>query len=256
GGAQPLPDDGGSGPLRRGVRRHPARGVRGPRHQGPLCEGRTRRGQGPHRHRRPVRAAPQPRAGAGHRPADGRGERPPHSRPPGGEGVRARLRPAPRRLRAVLLDWDGTIVDSAEASFRCYVRLFDSYRIPFDRERFQRTYSPDWYRTYEALGLPRECWAEADARWLGFYAGEENVILGGAREALKRLDEAGIRLGLVTSGTRSRVARELEGLKMGGLFRVVVSAEDVERRKPDPEPLRRGLEFLGMPAAEAAYVGD
>ena len=115
------------------------------------------------------------------------------------------MRPAPRRLRAVLLDWDGTIVDSAEASFRCYVRLFDSYRIPFDRERFQRTYSPDWYRTYEALGLPRECWAEADARWLGFYAGEENVILGGAREALKRLDEAGIRLGLVTSGTRSRV---------------------------------------------------
>ena len=166
------------------------------------------------------------------------------------------MRPAPRPLRAVLLDWDGTIVDSAEASFRCYVRLFDSYRIPFDRERFQRTYSPDWYRTYEALGLPRECWAEADARWLGFYAGEENVILGGAREALKRLDEAGIRLGLVTSGTRSRVARELEGLKMGGLFRVVVSAEDVERRKPDPEPLRRGLEFLGVPAAEAAYVGD
>lgn len=166
------------------------------------------------------------------------------------------MRTPPRPLRAVLFDWDGTIVDSAEASYRCYRRLFESYRIPFDRGHFERTYSPDWYRTYDAVGLPKECWSEADARWLSFYAGEENVVLAGAREALKRLDRAGVRLGLVTSGTRARVARELEGLKMRGLFRVVVSAEDVERRKPDPEPLRRGLESLDVPAAEAAYVGD
>ena len=166
------------------------------------------------------------------------------------------MRTPPRPLRAVLFDWDGTIVDSAEASFRCYVRLFESYRIPFDRERFQRTYSPDWYRTYDALGLPKECWSEADARWLGYYAGEENVMLGGAREALVHLQQAGIALGIMTSGNRARVAREIEGLRLRGLFGAVVSAEDVEKRKPDPEPIVRGLELLGVPAGEAAYVGD
>jgi len=166
------------------------------------------------------------------------------------------LKALPRPLRAVLFDWDGTIVDSAEASFRCYVRLFESYRIPFDRDRFQRTYSPDWYRTYVALGLPKECWDEADARWLGLYAGEENVLLEGAREALERLQRAGLALGIVTSGNRQRVAREIEGLGMRGLFGAVISAEDVEKRKPDPEPIVRGLERLGVPAAEAAYVGD
>ena len=156
----------------------------------------------------------------------------------------------------MLFDWDGTIVDSAEASFRCYVRLFESYRIPFDRERFQRTYSPEWYRTYTALGLPKECWDEADARWLGFYAGEENVMLGGAREALEKLQQAGMALGIVTSGNRARVARELEGLGLRGLFGAVVSAADVEKRKPDPEPIVRGLELLGVPDGEAADVGD
>jgi len=156
----------------------------------------------------------------------------------------------------VLFDWDGTIVDSAEASFRCYVRLFESYRIPFDRARFERTYSPEWYRTYTALGLPKECWDEADERWLGFYAGEENVMLGGAREALERLQQAGMELGIVTSGNRARVAREIEGLGLRGLFGAVVSAEDVEKRKPDPEPIVRGLELIAVPAAAAAYVGD
>jgi HAD superfamily hydrolase (TIGR01549 family) len=166
------------------------------------------------------------------------------------------LRTPPRPLRAVLFDWDGTIVDSAEASYRCYVRLFESYRIPFDRERFQQTYSPEWYRTYTALGLPRECWQEADARWLGFYAGEENVFLAGAREALHRLQREGIALGIVTSGTGQRVAREVQGLGLPDLFKVVVSADDVQKRKPDPEPLVQGLAKLGVPAAEAAYVGD
>ena len=166
------------------------------------------------------------------------------------------MRTPPRPLRAVLFDWDGTIVDSAEASFRCYVRLFESYRIPFDRERFQRTYSPDWYRTYTTLGLPKECWDEADARWLGFYAGEENVMLSGAREALQRLQQAGMALGIVTSGTGQRVARELQGLGLPDLFQVIVSADDVEKRKPDAEPLVQGLAKLGVPAGEAAYVGD
>jgi len=166
------------------------------------------------------------------------------------------LRTPPRLLRAVLFDWDGTIVDSAEASFRCYVRLFESYGIPFDRDRFQRTYSPDWYRTYTTLGLPKECWDEADDRWLGFYAAEENVMLGGAREALERLRQAGLTLGIVTSGERRRVTREVQGLGLPDLFQVVVSSDDVEKRKPHPDPLLKGLESLGVPAAEAAYMGD
>ena len=166
------------------------------------------------------------------------------------------MRTPPQPLRAVLFDWDGTIVDSAEASFRCYVRLFESYRIPFDRERFGQTYSPAWYRTYAALGLPRESWEEADARWLDFYAAEESVCLSGAREALRRLEQEGLALGIVTSGDRLRVARELRGLGLAHLFPVVVSADDVQKRKPDPEPLLLGLDRLGVPAAEAVYVGD
>ena len=61
----------------------------------------------------------------------------------------------PPGLRAVLFDWDGTLVNSAETSFRAYVGLFRELGIAFDREEYRRTYSPNWHRTYEALGLPR-----------------------------------------------------------------------------------------------------
>jgi len=125
-------------------------------------------------------------------------------------------------VEAVLFDWDGTLLDSAEASYRCYVRLFDSYGIGFDRALFSRSYSPNWHRTYEAVGLAPDRWPEADQRWLDHYCAEESRLVPGAREALARVEEAGIAQGIVTSGDRTRVSRELAGLEVERYFRTVV----------------------------------
>ena len=160
------------------------------------------------------------------------------------------------RLAAVLFDWDGTLVDSAEASYRCYVRLFDSFGIGFDRARFERTYSPNWQRTYEAVGLAREHWPEADRRWLEHYGRERTHLLPGSREALARVERAGVAQGVVTSGDRSRVSRELAELEVEAYFETVVYGGDTERRKPHPEALLLALARMGVTPDRAAYVGD
>ena len=159
-------------------------------------------------------------------------------------------------LQAVLFDWDGTLVNTAEASYRCYEKLFGSYGIAFDRDAFRRTYSPNWHLTYSALGLAEERWAEADARWLGHYCEEEVALLEGARDALLRVREAGLRAGLVTSGDRERVSRELADLAVAELFQVLVCAEDTVQRKPHPEPLLLALEKMRLAPGEAVYIGD
>ena len=157
---------------------------------------------------------------------------------------------------AVLFDWDGTLADSAEASYRCYVRLFGGFGIPFDREIFGATYSPDWHRTYARLGLARERWGEADARWLALYEDEETRLLPGALEALESLAAAGLSLAIVTSGSRARVERELGRFGLARRFAALVCAEDSPRRKPSPEPLELGLARLSVSARQAACVGD
>ena len=159
-------------------------------------------------------------------------------------------------LAAVLFDWDGTIVDSAEASYRCYVRLFSGYGIRFDRTVFEATYSPDWHRTYSLVGLPRGSWSEADARWLELYDEEETRPLPEAAEAVERLAAAGLALAVVTSGNRSRVEREVARFGLAHRFRALVCAEDCSRRKPLPDPLELGLSRLGVGASVSACVGD
>ena len=160
-------------------------------------------------------------------------------------------------LRAVLYDWDGTLVDSAAKSYRCYVKVFETYGIGYDRQRYQQTYTPNWYRTYEAVGLPRERWPEADALWAQCYEQEPSELLPGVRETLERFASHGISQGLVSSGEGRRVRGEISTFSLEDFFgAAVVCGGETERRKPDPEPLLVGLERLGVKPDEAAYVGD
>ena len=162
----------------------------------------------------------------------------------------------PLGFRAVLFDWDGTLVDSAERTFGCYVRVFAAYGIAYDHAAFERTYSPDWYHTYEQVGLPRGHWPEADARWISCYETTPSRLVPGARETLERLAGAGLAQGLVSSGDGTRVRREILALGLERSFGAVVCGGETERRKPDPEPLLVALGRLGFAPSEAAYVGD
>lgn len=166
------------------------------------------------------------------------------------------MRPRPPALRAVLFDWDGTLVDSAEASYRAYVGVFRTLGIPFDREIHRLTYSPNWHRTYLALALPRERWDEADALWLQFYGEERNHLLPGAAEGLARLHGAGHVQGIVSSGERERVTREMRDLEVARYFTEVVCGGDTAERKPHPEPLLMAMDRMGLRPEETAYVGD
>jgi beta-phosphoglucomutase-like phosphatase (HAD superfamily) len=59
-------------------------------------------------------------------------------------------------MRTILFDWDGTIVDSIEALFETTQATCRHLGLPFDREIFRRTFSPNWRLKYRALGITEE----------------------------------------------------------------------------------------------------
>ena len=159
-------------------------------------------------------------------------------------------------FRAILFDWDGTLADTAEATYRCYERMFREFDVAFDRDVYARTYSPNWYDTFRSLGLPEHRWAAADERWLLHFADETIALMNGALELVQQLRTDGVDVAVVTSGSRDRVTREMHHHGIAPLLSASVFGTDVVHKKPHPEALLRCLDTLGVGAEDAAYVGD
>jgi HAD superfamily hydrolase (TIGR01509 family) len=157
--------------------------------------------------------------------------------------------------RAVLLDWDGTLLNSYAADQRAYLAMFRAIGIEWGPREIDRHYSPDWYRVYRAARIPRADWARADRLWQTAYKSERPALLPGARTVVRRLVRT-FRLGLVTSGSRARVKQQLREFEFTKHFSARVCSEDSPRRKPDPAPLQMALRLLRAEPEECVYVGD
>lgn len=158
-------------------------------------------------------------------------------------------------VEGVLFDWDGTLVDSYEADSAAYLAMFKEMGIPWGVQELERHYSPNWYHVYRAAKLPRARWDDADRAWRAQYRKHSPKLIAGARQILVRLEREH-QLGLVTSGDRDRVTRQLRAFRLTGLFGARVSSEDTVRKKPHPAPLRLALEKLRLLPSMCVYVGD
>jgi phosphoglycolate phosphatase len=159
------------------------------------------------------------------------------------------------RLQGVLFDWDGTLLDSYAADSAAYLAMFREMGIPWGLDELAKNYSPNWYRVYRAARLPRARWDAADRVWRKQYANHSPQLISGVRRVLARLARHH-RLGLVTSGDRDRVTRQLRQFRLTRLFATRVCSGDTFRKKPHPAPLRLALQQMCLRPASCVYVGD
>ncbi len=158
-------------------------------------------------------------------------------------------------IEGVLFDWDGTLINSYQADTSAYLAMFREMGIAWGLEELERNYSPNWYQVYRAARLPRKRWKDADRLWRTHYAKYRPKLIAGARRVLSKLRDAH-HLGLVTSGDRDRVARQLREFRLTKLFAARVCSGDTLRKKPHPEPLRLALRQMELHPSACVYVGD
>lgn len=158
-------------------------------------------------------------------------------------------------LEGVLFDWDGTLLDSYNADTSAYLAMFTEMGIAWGIEELEDNYSPNWYEVYLAAKLPRKRWDDADRAWRAHYAKHRPKLVAGARRVLARLANAHP-LGLVTSGDRDRVTRQLREFHLSSLFAARVCSGDTQRKKPHPEPLRLAVRQMKLLPSACVYVGD
>lgn len=170
-----------------------------------------------------------------------------------------------RRIRAALIDMDGTLYDSMPNHARAWMELMDRVGIEA---------SPDEFFLYEGMTgaavidkMVRRAWGRpaTDAEKHDFYAIKAATfvsmppveVMPGARELVDALRSRGIVTVLVTGSGQNSLLNRLE-CDFPGAFpadRRVTSAS-VSRGKPYPDPYLRGLELAGVGADNAVAVDN
>lgn len=85
---------------------------------------------------------------------------------------------------------------------------------------------------------------------------DEQVLFDGIKEMLIELYEAGYKMGIVSNKGSNGINHVLEQFDIGKYFKVSVSQDDVEKRKPDPECVDKALKVIGSGRINTVLVGD
>ncbi len=85
---------------------------------------------------------------------------------------------------------------------------------------------------------------------------QDSPIRPATAETVLRLAAAGVPLGIVTGAQRIDVDYVLARSPIGDLFKVVITEEDVQRGKPDPQGFQVGAERMGINPLDTLVFED
>ena len=165
-------------------------------------------------------------------------------------------------LTTFLFDLDGTIIDSIDLILRSYRHTMALHRSneppPPDDMWIKGLGTPLWAQFGEITEDKQEI--EAMVQTYRTYNLTHHDALvrpyEGVVEEIRRLKQAGKRLGVVTSKLRDGAMRGLRISALDDAFDIVIGCDDVTHSKPHPEPVLKAVEALGVTPAETVFVGD
>jgi pyrophosphatase PpaX len=164
------------------------------------------------------------------------------------------------RFTTYLFDLDGTLIDSIELILTCYRYTMKEHlgHVPPESLWLAGIGTPLRSQLADFAESPEQA-ATMLATYKAYHRVHHDELLGqypGALEAVQSLKRPGAKFGVVTSKMKWSTQRGLELCGFDGLFEVIVTADDVEKHKPHPEPVLRALELLNSTAEETVFVGD
>ncbi|MGP9022679.1 HAD family hydrolase [Streptomyces sp. BR1] len=170
-------------------------------------------------------------------------------------------------VEAVIFDHDGVIVDSITPDFEACSQVFREYGAELSAEAWAGEvcgYTDGYPGLFAALAERTGHGPDAVQAMLKRLAElwDESLVphrvplMPGVQDTLDRLRREGIRTAVASAAPRSWVLGCLERHGVRDVFETVVTADDVERKKPAPDVYLEAVRRLGVAPARCLAVED
>lgn len=168
---------------------------------------------------------------------------------------------APPGIRGLIFDCDGTLADTMPAHHRAWVAMLQPHGIPFPEDRF-----------YAMGGMPTAQIIRVLAEGAGVAVHDVDAMVHAKeRLFLQMLDAVQpivpvvaianayrnvLPMAVASGGYRDVVGRTLDRLQLRAWFQAMVTAEDTQRHKPEPDVFLEAARRLAVPPAACAVFED
>ncbi|EGO2721869.1 MULTISPECIES: HAD family hydrolase [Enterococcus] len=162
-------------------------------------------------------------------------------------------------IKTVLFDVDGTILDTEFVMIKSLQKtLKEEKNLDVPEENLEYILGIPGKKAIERYSSSGEevdklhaCWSEHVKQYSHLA-----TLFPQVEEALTKLKENEIQIGIVTSKTNEEMENEFEHFGLSKLFDISVTASDTTKHKPNPEPILYALNKLGSLPEETIYIGD
>ena len=159
----------------------------------------------------------------------------------------------------IVFDVDGTLLDTAQCILEALKETLETvsgHAPEIDELRFALGLTSE--NVLRRLSVKEELIPSIIEMWVKKEADCLDLIrpFPGIEELVTNLKQAGAKLGIVTSRTRSELELVFRPFSLKNLFPVIICADDSPEHKPSPAPLLKYMEKAGAKPSEVLYVGD
>ena len=165
-------------------------------------------------------------------------------------------------MKLAIFDFDGTLGDTTGIILTTMAATFKAMgRQPLSEAQYRSVIGLPLEKCFSSL-IPLDEAGEAEyaAAYRKMFDELDKkgavTLYPGVLDTMRKMKDDGMKLAIASSRHRHTLDRYIAELGLAPLIEMTVGADDVTKAKPDPQPVNIILDALGVPAAEAAMVGD
>lgn len=141
-------------------------------------------------------------------------------------------------IKAIITDFDGTLVDTFEANLRAYQEAFSSVGIELTTEKYRECFGFRFDRFMSAMRISNESIAEgireskknAYTKYFEFLKPNHILI-----ELIATFHNSGVKTAIASTARKENLMNVVNYLGIGDSFDLIYTAQDVKQGKPSPE---------------------
>ncbi len=165
-------------------------------------------------------------------------------------------------IKAIIFDMDGVLIDSPKYVWKSFNIILGEEGVHVDDKTIKKYLGKRlkdqlqmWKEDFKIKDYDADEFSKrAGELELGFYKKELNDL--NVKNILVNLKKSGFKLALATSSSKWRADKILNILKIKDYFKVMITAEDVEKGKPNPEMFLKATEKLNVKSEECVVIED